>query len=300
MSESIDFMCIGAPRAGTSWLWTVLKQHPGIWMPPIKELHYFDRSLKYPPPNMLAENRFLDRILRRGKHNRSFRKLFLRTLRANILEPKKWGELGWNLRYLLGTCSDRWYLSLFDNGKEAVKGEITPNYAVLSSEDIQHIHALLPDLKVIYLLRNPVERTWSHLRFRWTHGNLDLDNPEAVTLAVEGSHHAHTCDYTAIIQRWSACFPAGQFLIGFYDDIAAQPGQLIAQILTFLNLDLTVPLPVEQLSARINASREKQMPRAVERFLAQKYLPEVQKLVPLVGGHSGKWLDDIEMRLKRD
>ena len=38
-----DFLVIGAQRAGTTWLHRVLRQHPSLWLPPVKELHYFDR-----------------------------------------------------------------------------------------------------------------------------------------------------------------------------------------------------------------------------------------------------------------
>src|SRR3984957_2732032 len=38
-----DFLCIGAQKAGTTWLHKMLGQHPGAWLPPIKEIHYFDR-----------------------------------------------------------------------------------------------------------------------------------------------------------------------------------------------------------------------------------------------------------------
>jgi hypothetical protein len=38
-----DFLVIGAQRAGTTWLHRVLSQHPRLWLPPVKELHYFDK-----------------------------------------------------------------------------------------------------------------------------------------------------------------------------------------------------------------------------------------------------------------
>src|SRR2546423_15293863 len=43
MSSGPDFLCIGAQRAGTGWLYEQLRNHPDFWMPPMKELHYFDR-----------------------------------------------------------------------------------------------------------------------------------------------------------------------------------------------------------------------------------------------------------------
>lgn len=38
-----NFLIIGAPRAGTSWLARNVREHPDIFMPSTKELHYFDR-----------------------------------------------------------------------------------------------------------------------------------------------------------------------------------------------------------------------------------------------------------------
>ena len=39
-----SFLCIGAQKAGTTWLHAQLRSHPKVWLPPIKELHYFDHK----------------------------------------------------------------------------------------------------------------------------------------------------------------------------------------------------------------------------------------------------------------
>ena len=36
------FLCIGAQKAGTSWLFQQLTEHPALWLPTLKELHFFD------------------------------------------------------------------------------------------------------------------------------------------------------------------------------------------------------------------------------------------------------------------
>ncbi len=36
-----DFLGIGAPRTGMTWLYENLRRHPEVWLPPIKEIHYF-------------------------------------------------------------------------------------------------------------------------------------------------------------------------------------------------------------------------------------------------------------------
>ena len=38
-----DFLCVGAQKAGTSWLYRQLEPHPDFWMPPVKEFHYLDQ-----------------------------------------------------------------------------------------------------------------------------------------------------------------------------------------------------------------------------------------------------------------
>src|SRR5689334_15761196 len=43
-----DFLCVGAQKAGTGWLYEQLRSHPDFWMPPVKELHYFDRAWRSP------------------------------------------------------------------------------------------------------------------------------------------------------------------------------------------------------------------------------------------------------------
>lgn len=38
-----DFICIGAAKAGTTWLHRVLNNHPQVELPDFKEVHYFDQ-----------------------------------------------------------------------------------------------------------------------------------------------------------------------------------------------------------------------------------------------------------------
>ena len=36
------FLCIGAQKAGTTWLFINLQMHPEIWLQPVKEVHYLN------------------------------------------------------------------------------------------------------------------------------------------------------------------------------------------------------------------------------------------------------------------
>src|SRR5436309_13187492 len=52
-----DFICIRAHKGGTTWLYQQLDSHPDFWMPPIKELHYFDQlsRVQHPAPRCRDE-----------------------------------------------------------------------------------------------------------------------------------------------------------------------------------------------------------------------------------------------------
>jgi hypothetical protein len=43
MPRGPDFLIIGAQRAGTTWVYRLLRRHPALWLPSVKELHYFDQ-----------------------------------------------------------------------------------------------------------------------------------------------------------------------------------------------------------------------------------------------------------------
>jgi hypothetical protein len=285
----IDFLGIGAQKAGTTWLWAQLRRHPRIWMPPAKELHYFDRALHYPSPSFLATTRLRDRLRGKTAHDRQFRRMAWAQIRQALLR-REWRTLRWNLRYFLGDCDDCWYASLFAQGQGAVCGEITPSYSILESADVARVRALVPQVKILFLIRNPIERAWSQLRFEWTRGRL----PETADLAeirafLDDPAQILRSDYTRTLDTWEAHFPRAQIFTGFYDDIAACPDRLLAKVLDFLGLE---PIPAQ--GERVNVSIERPMPREIARQLAEKYLGELQRLSSRLGGHAETWRREAE------
>lgn len=57
----LDFLCIGAPRCGTTWLAACLTEHPSIFIPHNKEIHFFNtprfRETEYKYPLGIARYR---------------------------------------------------------------------------------------------------------------------------------------------------------------------------------------------------------------------------------------------------
>ena len=136
-SKGPDFLVIGAQRAGTTWLHRVLRQHPAL-LPPVKELHYFDR---------------LD-------------------IKRTILSPKERRRVGlkrllsldpWLIKYWFRHRDDKWYASLF-RGAQArglIAGEITPAYATLNEKVLRRIQRMNEGIKLVFVMRDPVDRAWS-------------------------------------------------------------------------------------------------------------------------------------------
>ena len=62
-TNKINFLVIGAQKSGTSWLFKQFDKSSQITLPPIKELHYFDRSVDYLSPNFLATTSLTSRLL---------------------------------------------------------------------------------------------------------------------------------------------------------------------------------------------------------------------------------------------
>ena len=222
------FLGIGAPRTGTTWLHTNLARHPKVWMPPMKEIHYFDR-----PDQPLGQ-----RLRGRYNNDRNARE---RLLGALTSAPWKWrrSDVFWLSRFLLLPRSDDWYRSLFPVDHVGLVGEITPSYARLGEERVEWIHSLMPDSRMIYFLRNPIEMAWSMAVTATRHSRRrPIQNWPAervirrVTAAVVTAH----ADYAGNLERWEKIYGPDRILIAFHEDLKKDPLGLYRRVLAFLDL----------------------------------------------------------------
>ena len=279
--STIDFLGIGAQKAATSWLWKNLNAHQEIWMPPRKELHYFDRSLHYPSPSFLASDSILTRLFSQQEHNRLFRQ----KAKKELLDVYRSGDrerLKWYLKYFGSHYSDRWYESLFTGGGTRLKGEITPAYSILSIEDIKNIKTLSPDLKIILIIRDPIERAWSQVKFYATRDifgiNAMQDDIEALKGFIDSPRQSMRSDYMGMIENWSSVFGSEQMHIGFYDDIKNDPEHFLDEVYTFLGIKRVDPNRVAQAKKVVNKSNDLEMPSEIRAYLHQKYDEDIETM----------------------
>ena len=279
----------GAMKAGTTWLGLRLSELPDVYIPPMKELHYFDRSTKYPSPNTFHKKYFFERMLYL---------IYWKTLRDRLVKPLFSGDFSdirWKLHYFFGKVGDAWYRKLFSKGAGLICGEITPAYSMLDEEDISKMFFINEDLKIILILRDPVTRGWSHFK----HSNkrllkdykydLDLDRVKSF---LKNERQTRRSDYEKIIEKYRKFAKEGNFMICFYDELQTNPQRLVSNVAKFLGSRHENISENCQFGKRANASKIKlDIPEEIQNFLIEYYRPKVKQLSLQYGSYFKIWHD---------
>ena len=287
-AAKIDFIGIGAQKAGTTWLYRRLKEIPGVALPPVKELNYFNQ--KHGSKAQLSETRVISR-LQSPQWSLNARKAL-----EKLVQHDNGERYAWYLNWYFSDRNDEWYLSLFKS-LQGLKGELTPAYAVLGEEGIKNMYQVAPQAKIIFMLRNPVMRTWSI--YRALQGNQPgFFDPSRLKIDrmlgfFEGKAQEDRSNYLKTIERYQRIFPPDQIMIAFYDAIADDPEALLADIVAFIGGDPSLVTRHCNFGAVDNASRQFAMPPEARDFLKRKYYEQIKELSNLYGGYCTKWLNEL-------
>jgi len=271
-----DFLVIGAQRAGTTWIHLLLRRHKALWLPPVKELHYFDKP----------------EVERTLTDNKELRRVILLALYA---------PSAWHFPYLLGKRNQDWYVRLFQRAraKGLITGEITPAYAALGEEVWRRIRAMNDKIKLVFVMRDPVDRVWSSINNTAKKNRLNGELTMATALKrAHSSGPTLRSDYPDTIRRLEAIFPSDQLYFCFFDDLSAHPGEFARGLLTFLGVepgDVGKLLPVEPVNV---VAAHKPVPPEFEREMARTYLPLVEQLCERFDGAPRTWRARYEKLLQ--
>ena len=181
-----NFICIGAPRSGTTWLHYCLDTHPESFVPIGKELQFF----------------------------------IIDSYRSTFHKGIEWYKSHFN----------------FECNNYKVWGELSPRYYFLENTP-KLICSIIPDTKIIYLLRHPVEVLHSlsayHLKMY----------PQAIDGSRYGFHdyidHHLTeplCLYAKYYRRYSKYFSKNRIYIALQEDIKGNSVKKFAEICKFLEI----------------------------------------------------------------
>jgi hypothetical protein len=184
------------------------------------------------------------------------------------------------------------YARAFRRRSGRLQGEVTPTYSALPADRVRVIRRLMPDLRVILLLRNPVDRAWSHLLHTLRRRNLSLEDlSEEDILAHFRGRSRRWGDYPFALRTWYSAYPQEQIFVGFFEDVGARPQELLGEIFRFLDLPETgnwERLPWNQVA---NAGPGVPMPAALRDLLREIYGGDLKQLQAVFGERVRPWVD---------
>lgn len=214
-----DFLGLGVQKGGTTTLQCLLEQHPGAFLPPVKEVHFF------------------------------------------------------SIHFAEG---EGWYRNQFSAASDQQRcGEITPYY-LFHPKAPSRVKSLVPQARLIVLLRDPVERVLSqffHSRRlgietleisaalasesrRLVGANAALETPQGRHRSHQEHSYLSRSRYEEQLPRWLELFPESQLLVLRSEDFFRQPESVWKRVLSFLELD---PWPLPRLGQPANAGRGEAM-----------------------------------------
>lgn len=153
-----------------------------------------------------------------------------------------------------------WYSSLYDNALENdLTGEASTHYTKLPTypETLARIQDYCGEsLKLIYIVRHPVDRLVSHYIHEWSQGSIGIDINQAI------NSHQELVDYSRYhyqIQPYIEAFGQSQVQLVFYEQLIQQPQEQLARCAEFIGYP-TPPVWQE------DASRENVSSQRVRKF----------------------------------
>lgn len=291
-----DFICIGAQKAGTSWLHWNLLFHPDTEMPPEKEINFF-----YPPTppvdQLLNDEIELEALI--SKHNdlnpETWMKRYLNLQQAIKTKNQKFPIEWWKKSLFLSRTPEN-YIKLFKRSRRKISGDMSPCYAHMPDEEISKLVKAAPKAKIIFLMRHPIERSWS--QFKMVNKNLILSNPteeEILNKIMENSYrYTGFSLYTEQLDRWERLCP-NELKVWFYDHLCENPKEFFGEICEYIQIRPIFTFPNNKINQRVHDSETHPMPKLVYQFFQEKLTDEILKLHQRFNNrYTQRWVDSLQ------
>jgi len=224
--------CVGATKAGTSWLYRYLHAHPECRMRSIKELHFFDTVDFADYEHQFATYaRLRSDLAARLAGAGEWRAANLQRQIDDVDEVVAALALAQSGDEVGAVRAYRDYL-FAASGSARLVGDITPGYALLSEARLRMMAGLSPAVRFLYLMRDPLERLWSHVRMQARRQlrageEIGLKSRRVLNRVVRRGLETHVHsrgDYRATILRLQAAIPAPQLMIEFSERLLTEAG----------------------------------------------------------------------------
>jgi hypothetical protein len=185
------------------------------------------------------------------------------------------------------------YKALFADSSY-INGDFTPAYAFLPTVTIRQIHSTFPDLRLIYLIRNPKERAWSSARMALEvsemlhHEASDqwfIDHFQSIGSLLRG-------DYESCIRQWRSVYRHEQLLLIRYESIVNDPIGVLKKCLNHLGLEYLFKEQEEnQLLQPVFKGDGVSIRPQLQQVLSQIYSDRISSLSHYLGEDFSSWND---------
>lgn len=248
------FLSVGAMKAGTTWLYERLKDHPEVSFTPEKEIHYFANKVGI--ENQLS---YRNRLLKLKQVMTKYHKGNAKYISENI------NEIAWYVNFANAEIiNNDWYISLFENispGKYAA--DFSNLYCQMDNIGWENVHKVARNKKVIYTLRDPVKRLWSHYKFhhKWI-GKEDSvldDGFELFKETLSKSWFINNADYALNLDKIHQGIGENNVLLLYFEDFRIDPQLEADKITEFLGIK-DIVIPKSSNNKKVNATKDFDMP----------------------------------------
>lgn len=278
MTSHPDFICVGAQKAATTWLYDALSRTPGVFLPRIKELHYFSElysidAKRFGPKHRIEQIDHIRRFHTARNTGSEYERM--------VLDQLKHIEAG--------PLDDDWYRGIFEFAHDnEVCGEICPCYMSLPVRGVRHVLSINPLMRILILVRDPIERLWSHMRMHAKSGHVQLDNQALVQGNAEMGPYLRYTDYATAIPRWESMAADGRVKVMLYDQIRDQTNAAVDEILSFIGM------PGAKTNADIHrnvfSGAPSEFPTELHAMLLEKLRPQYDFLSDRFPAQTNAWL----------
>ena len=186
-------------------------------------------------------------------------------------------------KYQQGT---KWYLDKYFSGSEGypARGEATPHYIQLVDVVPPRLRKMVEEqsVRLIVILRDPVERAWSHYLFRRSHMAVEHESFRVLfEKEVERwnrepesrGHYYYPGLYGYQIEKWLEHFPRQKFLFIKFDDFVFKTKAIVHSVFKFIGVDEDVKIDISNKKNETGKPRFRWLRRAV------REIPNLRQIV---------------------
>lgn len=257
------FLCVGAQKSGTTWLYVQLDDHPDIAFADVKEIHYFNTIHN---GSILLSARKVEHLKRLINNNKgALERYFTNLSMGRKVDP--------NIKKLLSSVDDNWYMELFKNNIKKYAADFSPEYALLPKEGLENVKRVSQNQKIIFLMRDPVARTKSAIQYFFQTQGIEPDqiNEEMIWDVSKKDFIVNLSKYEHTIRLLKSEFKENQLKFMFFEEIMADKQTAIDEICEFLDIK-KVKLVEDKAEEKVNFSKKIKFPEELENELKSQLI----------------------------